>query len=248
MWAPALGVLVTRKTVDKEWKPWFRLLSWGRPRWWVILFPIGASLGIYGLAQLAGTLFGHSLWDPHWKSTGKIVVNLLVNGVIIAVVGGIGALGEEIGWRGYLQPRLDDAGVRFSIAWVAGLWTIFHIPIMVFGGYLETGGAGKFLTVLGLFAITNIPESFLWAWACTRARSLWPAVWFHCYHNWFSQFVFPKLFSGHESEIWMGEHGLFATAAHLLAGLLLWLWLKKRGKTWTMLADETRQSSQGRAS
>ena len=90
-----------------------------------------------------------------------------------------------------------------------------------------------------MFCVNCGCDSYLWGWACLRARSLWPAVWFHCFHNWFSQFLFPRLFSG-ESELWTGEHGLFATAAHLFVALLLAALLRRRGEGWWDLVARSR--------
>src|SRR5688572_30937357 len=46
-----------------------------------------------------------------------------------------GAVGEELGWRGFLLPRL---GIRFGemgAAWVmAILWSLWHVPAFFFPG------------------------------------------------------------------------------------------------------------------
>jgi hypothetical protein len=133
----------------------------------------------------------------------------MLNLSILAVFGTFTALGEEIGWRGYLQPRLDAAGVRWSVAVVWLCQLAYHAPVIAGAGYANAGGL---FTSLGLFAAGDLPTAFLWAHESYRARSLWPAVFFHSFHNTISQWLFPRLFAGGENELWLGEGGLLPVA------------------------------------
>jgi hypothetical protein len=149
----------------------------------------------------------------------------------------VDALGEEIGWRGYLQPRLDAAGVRHSVAvvWICQL--LYHAPLLAGAGYAAAGG---FFTSLALFAAADLPLSFLWAFESYRARSLWPAVFFHSFHNTVSQWLFPKFFAGGENELWLGESGLLPAACYVAVGIGLFVWMRRRGLAWRALARPAR--------
>jgi membrane protease YdiL (CAAX protease family) len=52
-----------------------------------------------------------------------------VNLVILGAYGTLTALGEELGWRGYLQPRLDAAGVRYSVLVVWLVQLAYHAQL-----------------------------------------------------------------------------------------------------------------------
>jgi len=67
----------------------------------------------------------------------------VINLAILAVVGTFNAMGEEIGWRRYLQPRLDAAGVRGSliVVWIAQL--AYHAPLIAGAGYSNAGGLAE---------------------------------------------------------------------------------------------------------
>ena len=145
----------------------------------------------------------------------------------------IGSLGEELGWRGYLQPRLDAAGVKVSLVIVIVLEIIWHVPIFILSGYLL--GESVALTVL-LFTGLKMFASPLWAWSVYRARSIWPAVFFHTFHNEISQWLFPKFFSTSDDGILLGEFGVLPVAAYGVA-FGIWLVIMLASKTgWRKLA------------
>ena len=94
-----------------------------------MLIPLVVAVLVYGGAYLIAWLAGWVSLQPAWPS-GDIALNLAVNIPLLVVIMGLGSIGEELGWRGYLQPRLDEAGIRYSVVWVGLMWFLFHLPIM----------------------------------------------------------------------------------------------------------------------
>jgi membrane protease YdiL (CAAX protease family) len=235
MWAPAAGRLLVCRTVDRGFKSPLPLSRWGATGARVILVPLTVPVAVYGTAYAIASAAGLAHWSPgggRWTTGSQIAANLVANLSILAVFGTLTALGEEIGWRGYLQPRLDAAGVRYSVAvvWICEL--IYHAPVIAGAGYVAAGG---FFTSFALFAAWGLPVSFLWAFESYRARSLWPAVFFHSFHNTVSQWVFPKFFAGGENELWLGEGGVLPAAGYIVLGIALFLWMRRRGLSWHAL-------------
>ena len=55
--------------------------------------------------------------------------------VMIALQLVTGAVGEEVGWRGFLLPRLGKMHGRITAAWTMGiLWSLWHLPAFFFPG------------------------------------------------------------------------------------------------------------------
>ena len=243
MWAPALGRFAARRTVDRGFTSTLSLSHWGATGAQVILWPLAVPLAVYGAAYAIAWRAGFAHWSPgsgKWTTGPQIAVNLLVNLSILGVFGTFTALGEEIGWRGYLQPRLDAAGVRASVA-VVWLWQLaYHAPLIAVAGYADAGGL---ITSLALFAAGDLPVAFLWARESYRARTVWAAVFFHSFHNTISQWLLPKFFAGGGDELWLGEGGLLPVAGYVVLGVALFIWMRWRRPSWKALARQALTTS-----
>jgi uncharacterized protein len=247
MWAPAFGRFVARRTVDREFTVTLPVHRWGATGAQVALWPVVVPLAVYGAAYAIAWELGLAQWSPgggRWTSGSQIAINVVVNLALLGVFGTFTALGEEIGWRGYLQPRLDAAGVRYSVVVVSLAWTAFHTPLIVGAGYLDTGSLWR---GIASSAALDLSLAFIWAHESYRARSLWPAVFFHSFHNTISQWLFPKFFIGGENEVWLGEGGRLPLAGYVAVGVALYLWMRRGSSSWRALAlaalDTTRQDS-----
>jgi membrane protease YdiL (CAAX protease family) len=240
MWAPALARLVTRATVDRGFAGTLTLRRLGVTGARVILEPLALPLMVYSAAYFIAWSSGFvqlSPGDGKWTTGARIAANVAVNLAILLPVGTFTALGEELGWRGYLQPRLDAAGVRFSVAVVWLVQLAYHLPLMVGAGYL---GGGNLLATAVLFAAADLPVSFLSACLAYRARSLWPAVFFHSFHNTISQWLFPKFFGGGDESLLLGETGVLPTIGYVVLGVAVLLALRREGPPWAELARSAR--------
>jgi hypothetical protein len=111
----------------------------------------------------------------------------------------------------------------------------YHAPLIVAGGYAEAGGLAM---SLALFAIGDLPISFIMAREAYRARSLWPAVFFHSFHNTISQWLFPRLFAVSEDQPWLREEaGILPMAGYIVLGAAMFIWMRRRGQSWQALAQ-----------
>jgi membrane protease YdiL (CAAX protease family) len=131
------------------------------------------------------------------------------------------ALGEEIGWRGFLVPELAKVVKLPMIGLISGLmWAVYHYPVFLFSDYNAGTEAWFGLTCFTLMVIAG---SFIMAWLVLKARSLWPAAILHASHNLFIQSIFTPLTrdTGPTKYI-IDEFGVGLVITSAIAVLIVW--------------------------
>lgn len=87
-------------------------------------------------------------------TTGVIVGYITVNMIITPVLLSLIALGEEIGWRGYLLSQLINLGRPLALIISGLLWSIWHIPLVWIGqAYPGNRSIGMLLIFLFITAV-----------------------------------------------------------------------------------------------
>lgn len=103
---------------------------------------------------------------------GLIAVASLMNSVL--------ALGEEIGWRGWLWSRLQAYGQLISIVISGGIWGIWHAPLILLGyNYPFATGPWGVMAMCGMCIVFG---AFL-GWLRNFSDSVWPAALAHGVFN-----------------------------------------------------------------
>ena len=99
-------------------------------------------------------------------------------------------LGEEVGWRGYLLPKLFEKFKSNKAIWVSGLiWAIWHYPFVIFlfsSNMSDLPLAEKvpaILVSLAGFTMTIIGQGFIYAWLLKQTQSIFIAILYHAIGN-----------------------------------------------------------------
>ena len=101
------------------------------------------------------------------------------------------ALGEELGWRGFLVPKLAERLSFTRTAIVSGIiWASWHMPLIIFADY---NGGTPTLYSIACFAVMVVGISFPLAWLRLKSGSVWPAALLHATHNLFIQGFFDTV-------------------------------------------------------
>ena len=132
------------------------------------------------------------------------------------------ALGEEIGWRGFLVPELAKIRSFTGVALLSGaIWAIYHYPlVLIFGA--ERAGT-PILYQLLVLTIQGIAISTILAWIRLMSGSLWTAVIFHAVLNAFGQGLFDPLTSDTGITPYIaGEQGLALAISWSIVAFLFW--------------------------
>ncbi len=84
------------------------------------------------------------------------IVYMLINLPLFIIGGGL----EEIGWRGYLQPKLEEKkGYLFSVIIVGLIWSVWHLPLWLVKGTIQSSLSFityTFLAIILSFTLTTI--------------------------------------------------------------------------------------------
>ena len=149
------------------------------PIWYVI-----ASLGPVGLflfGDVIRSVLGLEI-PAAWLALPSASALVFLAGALIA-----GSFGEEVGWRGLAQPRLQLRHGALPAAIMVGLvWSVWHLwPVVAPGGFGVTGVDGVIFTFVRLTA-----TSVLYAWLLNRTHgSLLIVMLAHAGHNIAAQVV-----------------------------------------------------------
>lgn len=140
--------------------------------------------------------------------------------VLLATVGllksCISALGEELGWRGFLVPQLAKFMPFPSVAFTSGIiWALWHYPLILFG---SSRGAGPLWYSVACFTVMVAGIAFLFAWMRLKSGSVWTGMLLHASHNLFVQGFFDRQ-TRHAriTDLWTTEFG----AGLALMGIVL---------------------------
>ena len=198
MWSPGIAAMVTQLIFQKNLRHfgW----CWGKTRFQFLsyIIPLTIIALVYGIVWLSG--LGVLSTDGYALKVSKefgiepplpFVLSVLVIATLGLAVNSIAALGEEIGWRGFLVPELAKKLTFKSTAIVSGLiWAVWHYPIIIWADYSKDIPAWFALPIV---TVMFVGMSTVMAWIRLKSGSLWGAVIFHASHNLFIQAVFGQL-------------------------------------------------------
>jgi uncharacterized protein len=110
------------------------------------------------------------------------ILNAVINFVISFAIAALTfSLAEEIGMRGYLQPRLMSLGRTRALFVVGLVWATWHMPLYYFmAKFLPVGNV---LFFVPLFYGTIVAGSFFYGYMRIYTGSTWPASIAHAAHN-----------------------------------------------------------------
>jgi len=231
MWSPGVAAILTclltrTPLASLGWK-------WGAWKWqWAAYFiPIAYALAAYVLVWSMGWggFVSPAFVDSVRKDMGWAQVSgpVLVGGYVLlmGVVGMVGssahALGEEIGWRGFLAPRLVGRLGFWGGAIVTGLiWTAWHVPVLLFAGY---NNGTPWWYGLGCFTVLVVSISVVMTWLRMRSGSLWTGVLVHASHNLFIQALLTPMTAprGSITPYAIDEFGFAVPAMALVTAILV---------------------------
>ena len=236
MWIPGLLSILWRLA----FKEGFGDVGWriGKGRYWAWAYVLPLVFGVfaYGLAFLlhritvAPRLSEQKMLEAlyfrlHWfvqsaSEPTMFAQRFLAVAVIGMVPGFFLALGEELGWRGYLLSRLVQTDWQYPLLLSAFIWAVWHLPFLLLTGY----GHGA-LSVL-LHTILILLFGVFIGWLRLASGSVWVAAMAHASFNGFVQSFLGLSFVGDHYWIWVGDYGILILVPY--GFLVAWLYQTRR--------------------
>lgn len=197
MFTPTMAMLVVVLVLRSPAQHRLRFLGmWPlRPAGRTILFLVLGLFGPWVLSLvIAGVsaLFGWAIIDPERSVVaqqlaatlpGDVDRELIMTVIIVqivatpfnAILSSLLAVGEELGWRGWLTPALRPLGTWATLLLTGVIWGLWHSPIILLGyNFARPDLFGVLLMVVGCVA-----WGILLGWMRLRTASVWPAVLAH---------------------------------------------------------------------
>jgi uncharacterized protein len=170
-------LVVTRDGYSREgWKS-LGLHRLGLNVWW-IAFGLTLLITVAASAIVWATPLASFTW-PEGGIIDPIISFFIFFGMSVVWF----ALAEEIGMRGYLQPRLMSLGRTAALVVVGLVFATWHMPLIFLATAQVTFPTGKLLLFFPLFYGTFIAASFFFGYMRIYTGSIWPASIAHSVHN-----------------------------------------------------------------
>ncbi len=201
MWCPAFAAFATcglfridLATLGWNWRP-ARYVAWAYvipvlyalPVYVVTWVVIPESFAFSAFAAPWGAAFGL----PHSPRAAALFLAVPCYATLGVISSMSRALGEEIGWRGFLLPRLvQRAGFTGGCLLSGCIWAVWHYPGLLFADY-NAGTKPAF--ALSCFTFMVIADSFILGWLRLKSGSLWTGAVLHASHNLFIQAIFDRM-------------------------------------------------------
>jgi len=216
MWCPAVAAVLTRLWYQRNLKGFGFCL--GRARWLLLgmFLPVLVGLMMFGSAWI----FGVAPLDAS-KLTKVLSPSFIPTFLLLLVFNCFAAFGEELGWRGFLVPELSRCMKFTGLSLLSGaIWTAWHFPLIIFGSY---HGAGSLWYSIAIFIPSVMGAGLILAWLRLASGSVWVAVLFHGFWNYFIQQFYPLL--THKTpagDKMLGEFGWFVAIIYVVLALGFW--------------------------
>jgi membrane protease YdiL (CAAX protease family) len=239
MWIPAVAALITIRFVTHEkvksiglrfgpfWKPYLAttlLIPLAFALTYLLTWLLGISRPDWQLASFFATIAATGVDMSTAPSPTLLLTALFFMSLVAApFINSIFGLGEELGWRGYLLPRLMPLGKWKAYLLLGVIWGLWHAPLVAVGfNYPGSPILGILFMILLTTAIGfYINELTL------HYKSAILAGWIHGVFNSQSYGIWRALLFANTNPFLGGITGLVGIAVLSLIGFATMQWVKR---------------------
>lgn len=172
---------------------------------WYLTLPIIAT-AITFISFLIGGLSINRLFNILADSWVLLILHLVIQTLIIGI-------GEELGWRGWLLPKLTNRySLAVSMLLIFIIWGFWHFPILFMGADI---------VVPWIFVIISATIILTWIWMKTKGNIFILAI-AHASIN-SSQFFLENQIGQDENQLILNSWGVNGYLYIMIGGIFLFL-------------------------
>ena len=220
MWIPAISAIVATIINNKREDRFLSSLGFRTCKLKYIFQSIFVPL-IYLLIPYAIYWILH----PHYFAYVGVDIFIVLKDVLPTLFLGIlfnllSAIGEEIGWRGFMFPSLlERFSLKKTLLITSLIWVAWHLPILIWADYMSS-------TVLWYripaFILCIVPVGIISGLLTYNSKSIWPATLLHAAHNNYDQAVFDVITIGANKMYYVSETGLLTILCAWIIAIIMY--------------------------
>lgn len=233
MWGPGIGAIVATLFIAKQPFSTLRLNTLGPKRFYIWAWLLPPVLSLLGLG--ATILFGTAQLDTNFTFLREqmaqspqaqaipveviVLIQILQGFLVGPLINIIFAMGEELGWRGFLLPRLMPLGQWKAVLLTGAIWGFWHTPAIMQGhNYPDHPYIGVILMIIFCILL-----GVIFGWLYLNTKSPWVAALAHGSFNAWAGLPILFLKQGYDTAL----GGILTSVSGwavliLVIGLLIW--------------------------
>lgn len=234
MFTPCIAAITT-SLIHKEK---FKNYGWkfGKAKYLAYAFLVPALIAViaYGISWILGLtdFFTEGVANYKWSrmigldTPAPIWIGILSKTILGSIMFGPFILAEEIGWSGFLTPKLLKLTSIPKTSLIVGLyWALWHYPAIIGGVY----GYGTPLWIsLPGFTLVILGLSFFRSYFVSKSKSLWTGVLLHISQNLVLVGIFYDFtVKTKTAAYFVSETGIITGVTAIVVAILFWKFIKK---------------------
>ena len=217
-YGPSIAAIVIQAIISRnDLKALLKKLLKVKATWKLLIFILIVPILLYLISYLISAELFEGYLDINWAQG--------FSGILFWVLAALpfGPLGEELGWRGFMLPKLLEKYSIFKSTLLVGLaWGVWHLASFSFPG----AAIPEFLPVtiwsVGLFCMYTISLSSIYTYVHFKSGgSVFYAILLHAFFNAASNITFDFFGETNNFTLLLSTYGFNIIFAALLGSFLL---------------------------
>lgn len=227
MMGPAIASLLTRVITREGFHHMYLRVNWkGNGKYYLlaVLFPVLLSI-VTGIVEtlIYGGFHSNEIFA---ELSLPAYIAYVFYGIAMGATSFIIALGEELGWRGYLMPKLCEVmGMPAALILGGIIWGLWHAPMILLYG-LNYGTEHPVIGML-VMCVSCFGMGSILTYITMKSDSIYPAAIAHGIQDVVASLISVLFITERTAAEHAFEIGLLDTLIVLILGMLPFVLLKK---------------------